>query len=375
MAELQNLWMYRGADHTLEFTVEGSGSIAGWTISLWVRASEASADVLIEKSTGAGSIVITDPVNRIFQVSVEDTDTDALALGPYYYECKRMDAGFEQPLAAGTLTLLAAGASPNVTTLAELRRELSKRTGLYREDAIESATTTSAQLTNTADADGHYDNFWLLPQDTVPGSWERRISGYTGRIFTVAPAWSLAPTGRMEVHQFQPGILTDLLNWARGDAFPNIGILKVELLSSTGGPTYTIPGTPAIVNLRDICYKVADSSDWVNWRPVQWEPTGDGVSFTVLERLPDSATLRVRGVSPLSALVDEDDEIEVVFPQTEILYAAAALRLYEQAFELMPALAETHVEAGRKRWRAKLAEMRMQHSAEKPIRSALIPEL
>lgn len=375
MAELQNLWLYRGADHTLEFTVEGSGSIAGWTISLWVRATEASVDVLIEKSTGAGSIVITDAANRIFRVSIEDTDTDAFALGPYYFECKRMDVGLEQPLAAGTLTLIPAGASPNVTTLAELRRELSKRIGLYHEDTIESATTTIAQLTNTADADGHYDNSWLLPQDTTPATWERRVSGYTGRFFTVAPAWSVAPTGILEVHQFRPGMLTDLLNWARGDAFPNVGILKVELLAATGGPTYTIPGTPAIVNLRDICCKVADSSDWVNWRPVQWEPTGDGVSFTVLERLPDSATLRVRGVSALSELVDEDDEIELLFPQTEILYAAAALRLYNQAFNLVPYLAEDHVKSMINHWRGWLAEMRMQHSAAKPIRSAQIPEL
>jgi len=268
------------------------------------------------------------------------------------------------------------------TTLAELRRELSKRIGLYQEDTIESATVTTAQLTNTADADGHYDNSWLLPHDTVaPATWERRVSSYAGRIFTVAPPWSAGPTGSMEVHQFRPTMLTDLLNWARGDAFPNVGILNVIELSASGGPTYTIPGPvgppagAAIVNLRDVCYKLTDSSDWVNWRPVQWEPTGDGLSFTVLESLPDSATLRVRGVSPLSALVDEVDEIEVDFPHTEILYAAAALRLYNQAFNLVPYLAEDHVKSMIKHWRGVLAEMRMQHSFEKPIRRAQIPEL
>ena len=268
------------------------------------------------------------------------------------------------------------------TTLAELRRELSKRIGLYQEDTIESATVATAQLTNTADADGHYDNSWLLPHDTVaPATWERRVGSYTGRIFTVAPPWSSGPSGSMEVHQFRPTMLTDLLNWARGDAFPNVGILNVIELSASGGPMYTIPGPvgppagAAIVNVRDICYKITDSSDWVNWRPVQWEPTGDGLSFTVLESVPDSATLRVRGVSPLSALVDEDDEIELDFPQTEILYAAAALRLYNQAFNLVPYLAEDHVEKMIKHWRRILAEMRMQHSADKPIRSAQIPEL
>jgi len=375
MGELQNFSMYRGCDYTLRFTVEGTGSIAGWTISFWVRANAASEDFLIEKTTAAGGVVITDPANRIFTVSLEDTDTDDLAVGPYFIECKRMDVGLEQEIATGTLTLVPVGASLGVTTLAELRRELSKRIGLYQEDTIESATVTTAQLTNTADADGHYDNSWLLPQDTAPATWERRVSNYAGRIFTVAPPWSSGPTGSMEVHQFRPRMLTDLLNWARGDAFPNVGILKVELLAATGGPTYTIPGTPAIVNLRDVCHKIADSSDWVNWRPVAWEPTGDGVSFTVLEHLPDSATLRVRGVSPLSALVDEDDEIELVFPQTEILYAAAALRLYNQAFNLVPYLTEDHVKSMIKHWRGWLAEMRMTHSAEKPIRSAQIPEL
>jgi hypothetical protein len=73
--------------------------------------------------------------------------------------------------------------------------------------------------------------------------------------------------------------------------------------------------------------------------------------------------------------VDEDDEIELDFPQTEILYAAAAKRLYDQAFNLVPYLAEDHVEKMIKHWRIQLAEMRMQHSADKPIRRAQIPEL
>ena len=38
-------------------------------------------------------------------MTVLDTDTDAIAPGLYHYELKRTDAGFETPLALGTLTL------------------------------------------------------------------------------------------------------------------------------------------------------------------------------------------------------------------------------------------------------------------------------
>ena len=110
--------LYLGADHTYPFTILNKAEtlavdITGWALSWMVkrRTSDADAAAVLTKTTGSG-IVIAGTFNSVITtntqvatVTVLDTDTDAIAAGLYHYELKRTDAGFETPLAFGTLTL------------------------------------------------------------------------------------------------------------------------------------------------------------------------------------------------------------------------------------------------------------------------------
>lgn len=61
---------------------------------------------IITKTTGAG-IAITIPIEGVAIVTIEDTDTDAIAGGDYGFELWRTDAGNEDVLSFGTVTLRA----------------------------------------------------------------------------------------------------------------------------------------------------------------------------------------------------------------------------------------------------------------------------
>jgi hypothetical protein len=120
------------------------------------------------------------------------------------------------------------------TTLTELRRELSKRIGLFHGAPVNTGDATMFRFADVGDADGHWDNSWAWPTSGPELSHERLVRNYSGAYFIVYPAWDSGPNvgDDMEVHQFRPTMLTDLLNWARGDAFPNVGILAVVELSA-----------------------------------------------------------------------------------------------------------------------------------------------
>jgi len=115
MARKQNITadaeFFRGEDKVLSVTVDDGATppvaknITGWTLAFTLRQSAGDATALVTKTVGAG-ITITTPLSGIFQVSLEDIDTIALAPGKYAYDCKRMDAGAEAVLVYGTLTLL-----------------------------------------------------------------------------------------------------------------------------------------------------------------------------------------------------------------------------------------------------------------------------
>jgi len=104
--------MFRGEDKVLSVTVDDGATppvaknITGWTLAFTLRQSAGDATVLITKTTSSG-ITITNPTGGVFQVSLDDVDTIALASGKYAYDCKRMDADAEAILVYGTLTLLA----------------------------------------------------------------------------------------------------------------------------------------------------------------------------------------------------------------------------------------------------------------------------
>ncbi len=108
-----------GTDHEFAFHIKNkaeteSRDITGWGLSFMVkrRLSDSDAHSVVTKSTTAGGIVFegvfdSDPdVNtQLAVVSVSDDDTDGVTPGLCYYELKRTDAGFEELLAQGNLTL------------------------------------------------------------------------------------------------------------------------------------------------------------------------------------------------------------------------------------------------------------------------------
>ena len=101
-----------GEDKTLTFTIYQSDgttvqNITGWTLS-WLlkgRPTDTDANAKVTKTTTAGGIVLTTPASGICTVTVDDTDTDALAADRYWHELKRTDAGFETVLTFGPCEL------------------------------------------------------------------------------------------------------------------------------------------------------------------------------------------------------------------------------------------------------------------------------
>lgn len=111
---------FTGTDQPFEITVyqrtatdaeilAGTGTaqnISGWSLSWMLKKLKTDEDsaALITKTTLSG-IVLTDAVNGVCTVTVDDVDTDALVAGLYHHELKRTDAGFEAVLTFGTANL------------------------------------------------------------------------------------------------------------------------------------------------------------------------------------------------------------------------------------------------------------------------------
>lgn len=102
---------FTGEDKSLVVTVlDAAGAaqdITGWALSWMVkrRKTDADADALVTKATGAG-IALTTPASGICTVTVEDVDIAELLGGQlYYHELKRTDAGLETVLSYGTFVL------------------------------------------------------------------------------------------------------------------------------------------------------------------------------------------------------------------------------------------------------------------------------
>jgi hypothetical protein len=274
------------------------------------------------------------------------------------------------------------------TSLNVLRVEFSKRIGLYIEGfSGGDATTTTFSLHNVADADGYWRGCWAFPRGTaIPTNfdaptWERLIDDYASRWFTVGAAFISAPALQfIDIHQFQPTKLTDFLNWAIGDAFPEASVLQVIEMPVEADNAYTLPeavpsdGLP-MVRLLDVEYKVTTDAGLVQWYPVEFALIGNGTQFELKERLTDSATLRVRGQRRLSQLVLETDEVEVDFPKAEIIYAAAAVKLYEQAENLIPTMQSQNIDKGLALWRGRLRDMKVRHGDDPAPLRAKIPVL
>ncbi len=119
MAKETALELFQGEDRKYVFTVLNAAEtaavdITGWTLSWMVKRFKADADLsaLLTKTTAAG-IVISGVYNsvpatntQIATVTVDDTDTTAIAEGLYAHELKRMDNTFETVLSHGTFELV-----------------------------------------------------------------------------------------------------------------------------------------------------------------------------------------------------------------------------------------------------------------------------
>lgn len=106
MATTADIEFIRGEDITIEDTVTGV-NIEGWALSFAIARSYRDT-AIITKTVGSG-ITITDPANGVFEITIDDTDTDGLPTGKCVWDVKRTDAGQEAVLTRGKLTLL-----PNV---------------------------------------------------------------------------------------------------------------------------------------------------------------------------------------------------------------------------------------------------------------------
>jgi hypothetical protein len=107
-----------GEDKTLPFEVYDGGAestiinVTGWAIEFKMRLPIEGDRIALTRTTGASTITITGTFNATPSVNtqrvnvlVEDTDTDHLHPGRYYYVLRRTDAGNETVLAYGDIDL------------------------------------------------------------------------------------------------------------------------------------------------------------------------------------------------------------------------------------------------------------------------------
>lgn len=103
--------LYAGEDKTVSVSIYQADettaqNITGWALSYrWKRSlDDADADAVLTKTTADG-ITITNGAGGLCEIAIADTDTDAIAAGPYFHELKRTDAGSETILTTGTVYL------------------------------------------------------------------------------------------------------------------------------------------------------------------------------------------------------------------------------------------------------------------------------
>ena len=103
---------FAGEDKTLVFDivdVNGAAqTMTGWALEWVVRRSASSTTATLTKTTGAGTVALSNGSGTDDRATVTITDDDTLNLvtGTYVYALRRTDAGSEQVLAFGTLELL-----------------------------------------------------------------------------------------------------------------------------------------------------------------------------------------------------------------------------------------------------------------------------
>jgi hypothetical protein len=103
---IQNLTRYRGANWLLRFTVKsGTGAIqnvASWTTKLTLRKTATTPDPVTLQVSGA---VVSDGSAGQIDVTVTKTQSLALQARDYVYSFERTNAGAEDVLTIGTITV------------------------------------------------------------------------------------------------------------------------------------------------------------------------------------------------------------------------------------------------------------------------------
>ncbi len=94
-----SLTIYRGEDVVLPWDIDED--ITGWTIAFDINATLQDATPTVTVAA-----TITDAATGYCEVALTDTHTELLAVGVYYYELSRTNAGAEAVLAQGKITVL-----------------------------------------------------------------------------------------------------------------------------------------------------------------------------------------------------------------------------------------------------------------------------
>lgn len=98
-----NFTIWRGTAPTLVFTLTTvpDGGVAGWTTSFTMRLKDTSADPVYFQKAGS----ISDAALGVFHVALTKAETLALAVRGYQFSFERTDAGFEDLLSIGHVTV------------------------------------------------------------------------------------------------------------------------------------------------------------------------------------------------------------------------------------------------------------------------------
>jgi hypothetical protein len=107
---MSSITMYQGDSLVIEITVKDA--ITGLVFSLlgctakFEIAKQVTSTPLVQLSSAAGDITLTDPVNGVMEVKLLPTHTETLTPGRYYYEAEITDdSGDISTVVAGQLTI------------------------------------------------------------------------------------------------------------------------------------------------------------------------------------------------------------------------------------------------------------------------------
>jgi hypothetical protein len=94
----QNFTCYRGQDLVITNTITGQ-NITGWTLAATFRNRTSGVSLTVDGT-------VTNGAGGVCTVTLTDEQTGAFATGQYDWSLWRTDAGSENPLSVGTMTVV-----------------------------------------------------------------------------------------------------------------------------------------------------------------------------------------------------------------------------------------------------------------------------